>query len=233
MTANLTEDEQLQALKKWWQDNGRSTILLIVIFIAVYAGWYFWQDYRQQQAESAAALYQELMEAVAVAPTGPFTEEQRKTAAYLIDQLQVNHGHSLYAVSASMHGAKMAVLADDLEQASVLLQWALDHSDSDETSYLLRLRLARLMNARKDYDQALTLSRYDAVDDQFTSLFAAVRGDAYLGRGELAAARAAYQLALDNLSPVQHQQQRLLTMKIADLPMDKSTTDGADKGDPE
>ena len=123
-----------------------------------------------------------------------------------------------------MYGAKMAVEANELDRAAELLQWALDHSDSDEADNVLRLRLARVMNALMDYDQALVYSQYDAIDD-FTPLFAVVRGDAYLGKGDTTAAKAAYQLALDNASPIQYQQHRqLVSMKIADLSISGSGT---------
>ena len=217
MAEYVTEDEQLQALKKWWRDNGRFTILVIVIGIAGYFGWQFWQNYQQQQAESAAALYSDLLEAVTTAPGEPLTEEKRTTAHYLINQLKAGHSSSLYALNAAMYGAKIAVEANELDKAAELLQWALDQSDSDEADNVLRLRLARVMNALTDYDQALAYSQYDVTDD-FMPLFAAVRGDAYLGKGDISAAKAAYQLALDKASPIQYQQHRqLVSMKIADL----------------
>ena len=221
MAEHLTEDEQIQALKQWWKKNGLFTVVLVVACIAGYLGWQFWQNHQQQQAEAAAAIYNDLSAAVTVDPGKPLTDEKRKTANYLIDQLKTGHSHSFYSLSAAMYGAKIAVEANELDRAAELLQWALDHSDSSETKNVLRLRLARVMNALMDYDKALTHSQYDAVDD-FTSLFAAVRGDAYLGKGDIPAAKAAYQLALDNSLPAQAQQQRLLRMKIADLSTSRS-----------
>ena len=216
MAEHLTEDEQIQALKQWWKKNGLITVLLLATFIVGYLGWQFWQNYQQQQAEAAAAIYDDLLEAITVTPDKPLTEEKRTTANYLIDQLKADHSSSLYAINAAMYGAKIAVEADELEKAVELLQWALDNNDSNETEKVLRLRLARVMNALEDYDQALNYSQYDAIDE-FTPLFAAVRGDAYLGKGDISAAKAAYQLALDNVFPTQNQQQQLLKMKMADL----------------
>ena len=111
----------------------------------------------------------------------PLTEERRKTIDYLVDKLKTEHDDSFYSLGGAMYGAKIAVEENEPEKAAELLQWALDHSDSNETEKVLRLRLARVMNALKDYDEALKYSQYDDID-QFTSLFAAVRGDSYLGK---------------------------------------------------
>ena len=216
MVEHLTEDEQIQALKQWWRKNGLSTIVLVVIGVGGYLGWQFWQNYQQQQAEAAAAIYNDLLEAITVTQDKPMTEERRKTVDYLVDKLKIEHSDSFYALGGAMYGAKIAVEADQLEKAADLLQWALDNSDSNETEKVLRLRLARIMNALKNYDEALKYSQYDDID-QFTALFAAARGDAHLGKVDISAAKAAYQLALDNVFPTQNQQQQLLTMKIADL----------------
>ena len=188
----------------------------MVVCVAGYFGWQFWKNHQQQQAEVAAALYDDLLEAATAAPSESLTEEKRKTARYLIDQLRTDHSTSFYTINAAMYGAKIAVEANELDKATELLQWALDHSHSNEIDKLLRLRLARVMNALMNYDQALTLSEYDGVDD-FMPLFAAVRGDAHLGKDDITAAKAAYQLALINLLPSQNQQRILLEMKIADL----------------
>ena len=216
MAEHLTEDEQIQALKQWWQKNGLFTILLVVIGVGGYLGWQFWQNYQQQQVEAAAAIYDDLLEAITVTPDNPLTEERRKTIDYLVDKLKTEHDDSFYSLGGAMYAAKIAVEENEPEKAAELLQWALDHSDSNETEKVLRLRLARVMNALKDYDEALKYSQYDDID-QFTSLFAAVRGDSYLGKGDVSAAKAAYQLALDNVFPTQNQQRQLLNMKIADL----------------
>ena len=217
MAEHLTEDEELQVLKQWWRENGRSTILVIVVCIASYFGWQFWKSHQQQQAEAAAVIYDDLLQAITSTPGQPLTEENRKTADYLIGQLKTEYGSSLYALSAAMYAAKIAVEVNELESAAENLKWALDQSHSSETDNILRLRLARVMTALQDYDQALTYSEYDTNDD-FTSLFATVRGDAYLAKGDIQAARAAYQLALDNFPSPQQQQRQFLEMKIANLP---------------
>lgn len=217
MATHITEEEQLQALKRWWQDNGRFTLLLVIVFAAAYFGWQAWQNHQQAQAETASALYQDLLDAVTLSPGEVLTDEKRTTATYLIEQLKENHGDSLYAVYGVMFSAKMAVDKGELTHATDALNWVVEQTSDTEIQTLAQLRLARIKVAEAAYDDALSLASYDKSDD-FSPLFAEVRGDALVGKQELAAARAAYEQALEKLSPQNNVRRNLLQMKLADLP---------------
>ena len=39
-----TEEEQVEALRRWWDENGRSTIAAIVIALSVGFGWQAWKS---------------------------------------------------------------------------------------------------------------------------------------------------------------------------------------------
>ena len=54
------EDEQLEALKQWWKENGAAVITGIVLGAAALFGWRFWQDYQVEQAQAASAVYAEM-----------------------------------------------------------------------------------------------------------------------------------------------------------------------------
>ena len=38
-----TEEEQVEALRRWWNENGKSTVAVIVIALAAGLGWQAWQ----------------------------------------------------------------------------------------------------------------------------------------------------------------------------------------------
>ena len=59
-----TEEEQLDAVKRWWKENGQSTIIGLVFGIAIILGWNYWQDHKKVQAEQASALYSQLIQAI-------------------------------------------------------------------------------------------------------------------------------------------------------------------------
>ena len=62
MDTYRSDEEQIEALKSWWNDNGKAVIAAIVIGISGSLGWQWWQARAIEQANLASELYQELME---------------------------------------------------------------------------------------------------------------------------------------------------------------------------
>lgn len=213
MAEHMTDEEQLQVLKNWWKENGRSLVLMVSTALIAYFGWQGWSKHQKNQAEAASAIYSELMETAATHET--LSDEKRTTAEFLIRQLQDQHGRSLYAVSASLLGAKLALEKGDLTEAEAQLKRALKSADSDSKS-VVSLRLARVYLAQEKYDQALALVE-TGDNNHFAGLFAEVRGDILAAKGSLAEAKGAYQLALDSVAADNPQQQRFIEIKLANL----------------
>ncbi len=216
MAQHLSDDEQLQVLKNWWNENGRQLIIIVALGLAGYFGWQWWMQYQKDYAESAAAVYAELSDTVDAASNGELSEDQQKTAQFLIEQLQKDYGSSLYAVNASLLAAKLAVQQEDLAKAEEELKNALNTKDAD-LKVVASLRLAKVYFAQEKYDEALKQAAYDQ-EDAFSSEYAAVRGDVLVAKGEMELARAEYQKALDGLNENSSLQRRLLEIKLSDLP---------------
>ncbi len=53
MDVYRTDEEQVEALRKWWLENGKSVIAGIVIGFSAIFGWRAWQDHTIVQAEAA------------------------------------------------------------------------------------------------------------------------------------------------------------------------------------
>ena len=64
MDANLTDDEKLAELKKWWGENGGSIITGVVLGLAVLFGGKAWFAYQERNAETASNIYTTLMTAM-------------------------------------------------------------------------------------------------------------------------------------------------------------------------
>jgi len=60
-----TEDEQIQAIKNWWKENGVSTVLTLCVAVAAVFGWRGWQDQQQQKLDAAAVTYQSMLKLLA------------------------------------------------------------------------------------------------------------------------------------------------------------------------
>ena len=61
MALHAAEEESLEALKKWWQDNGKGLIYTAVAVFAGVTGWFVWVNSTASQAEAASDLYEEIL----------------------------------------------------------------------------------------------------------------------------------------------------------------------------
>ena len=216
MSAHLSEEEQLEALKRWWKENGTSTVASIVIAISAYFGWQFWQTNQQAQAEAASGVFQQMMEAANPTAGTAVTAEGRATASHLAGELKGNYSGSLYAKQAAMLLAKLAVEDNELDKAAEELRWVLSHSPSAAVAALSHLRLAKVLYAQGKFDETINeLSKVEA--GAYASAYEELKGDALLSKSDTQGARAAYQLSLDTLSTGEGARRALLEMKLNNL----------------
>ncbi|MEQ5803637.1 tetratricopeptide repeat protein [Halomonas sp. H10-9-1] len=197
-----TEEEQVEALKRWWKENGLSLIAGVVIAGAGVLGWNAWQSYQENQATAASMRYQQLINLTA---GNALDEAQLPEARALVDEIVDAHGKTLYADLARLVDARLAVAQGDLAGARERLQSLADAGADDYVAGLARLRLARLLVADGDAEAALTALE-SGVPEALAAQRAEVRGDAYhaLERREEAATawREALALAEANDQPL-------------------------------
>lgn len=216
MSEYLTEEEQLEALKRWWKENGKNTVAAVVVAVGGYFGFEFWQEQTRIAQEQASAKYQMLIEAVVTAPGEAASDAQLATAASLAKELKSEAGSSFYGQSAALFMAKVAVQASELDKAEAELKWVLEQEPEQSVALVTRQRLARVQSAAGRHDDALTtLSAVDA--GSFAATYAETRGDILLRQGNSDAARGAYQLALQLQSADGSAQGSALQAKLDDL----------------
>lgn len=216
MSAHLTEEEQLEALKRWWNENGKSTVMGVALVVAGYFGWQGWQGNQQHQAETASAHYQDMLEALETAPGQALADDKRATVIHLAKGLKEEHRSSLYASQAALFLAKLASEQGDLAAAAAELQWVIERDVDAVLTKVAQHRLARVRLAESEYDQGLALVS-DVEAGSFESLFAETRGDLLLAKGDVGGARAAYQLAQQTQGEADRSRAALLAMKLDDL----------------
>ena len=73
MDMYTTEEQQLDAIRKWWKANGNSVLTGIVLAISIVLGWQLWKQNKQASGEAGAALYTQMIESAGLAwpGTGP------------------------------------------------------------------------------------------------------------------------------------------------------------------
>jgi predicted negative regulator of RcsB-dependent stress response len=211
---NLSEEEQIEAFKQWWVDNGLKLVAAAVIAIGGTLSWQGWQSSQQEYAEQGSAIYSAMIDIATTETDQPLTDEQKQGINASADQLKQEFSDTGYAHLSALLKAKLAVDADELESAASELQWVLDNDPAEEIRLLASLRLARVEAAKGNAEKALAL-----LDGQeagkLTSAYEEAKGDFHLSMGHLEAAYSAYQLALDTEESGDSTQLSILRLKLS------------------
>lgn len=203
-----TEEEQIEAIKKWWSRYGNAVIGALLVILIAYFGWNFYQGSVQSKREAASEVYSELL---SLTESGDSTPQQRSE---LIETLKSDYSGTTYAVYAALQGAKDAVEQDNLDGALTELNWALERADAD-LKPVVQVRKARVQFANDQLDEALaTLEQIDA--EGFAVVTNELKGDILAAQGQSDQARASYQRAFD-LSQEQGINIPYLKMKLDEL----------------
>ncbi|MGD8483717.1 MAG: tetratricopeptide repeat protein [Thioalkalispiraceae bacterium] len=210
MEIHRTEEEQVEAIKKWWKENGTSVVVGVVLGIAAIFGVRYWFDYQQAQAQQASSLYAQVLSSLA-------TDQQKSEA--LASEIAANYASTPYASLTALSMAKAKVESKDFQAAQSYLQWVLDNGEDEGFQHIARLRLARLLIQAAKLDQAESLVKA-APETGFTSEYAELRGDIFLARNNMSKAAEQYRQAQAGLQP-SSQRSQYLQMKIDDLAITK------------
>lgn len=197
-----TEEQQVEAIKDWWKENGKAVIIGAVVGLGGLFGWRYYQDSVIQASEAASQSYTTVMNALQTKGA----DAQADIQAF-IDSNEVKE----YSVLAALQLAKVQVDAKDLSAALVQLKWAQSNTKDAALSPLISYRIARIEAEMGNFDAA-NAELGKVTDAAWTGRIAELRGDIALRQGDKEVAYAAYteaQQAAD-ASPT-------LQMKLDDL----------------
>ncbi len=192
MAYDLEEQEQIDAIKAWWNQYGNTVLLALAVFVSVVAGMQGWRYYQNKQTVQAAGLYEVLQ--------GAFESRDTKQVREVAGQLIEQYPGSAYSSRAALAAAKLNYDSGDAKSAKAQLQWVLDHAKSDELRDTARLRLAGMLLDEKNHGEALKLLEAKH-GTAFDGLYADLKGDVLAASGKGTEAQAAYKLALEKMDP--------------------------------
>lgn len=215
MSVAYNDDETLDQLKTWWQRYGTPLLLLIAAVLFSVAGWKWWQGTSLNDATAAQGLQQQMLAASQRLSLNAEDKAANTEFQRLGRQIVDEYARTPYATDAALLLAKRAVEAGDLAEAEKQLRWALDNGAPDETEYLIRTRLARVLAAQGKSDAALA-ELAGVKEASLAPLVEEIRGDIYLAKGDQARAASAYQAA-DAVLAERDEARPVLELKLAEV----------------
>lgn len=193
--SDYTEEEQIAQIKEWWQRNGKPLLMGGALALVIVFGWQGWQKNQTSKAQTASVVYQQLLDVALV----PSEQVDAQKVAQLLAELKKVNPHSAYAQYAGLLAVKVAVDHHQLDDAALELNAILAKPANDTLAELARQRLARVLLAQEQAEQALQLLDGTALT-AFTATREELRGDVLVVLERPAEAKAAYLQAQQALS---------------------------------
>lgn len=202
-----TEQEELEALQKWWKENGRAVVVGLVLGLGGVFGWTTWQSRVEATAEGVSVVYQSMVDMAAA--------DDHLEALLRAEQIVQDHPDSEYAALSGLLGAKSALAAGRADDAYRLLGWVIENAARLEIRDLARIRSARLLFDEENRDQGLEMLA-QVKTPAFMATVEELRGDILVDDGQGEAAVKAYESALASASITSGMRARV-KMKLDDL----------------
>jgi predicted negative regulator of RcsB-dependent stress response len=196
-----TEEQQVEAIKRFWKENGMALAIGALLGLGGLYGWRWYNDKQIDVQESASLAYEEATTSLSKDEKG-FSQAQ----SYVTE-----HSDTGYAYLMSLELAQKAIERKDLTEASKQLSFVVDNADISAIKAIASLRLARVQIELGQLEEALKSAEL-VVDEAFLGQVQEVKGDVYLAQQLFDKARAAYSSALEKNS-----NDRVLKMKLDNL----------------
>jgi predicted negative regulator of RcsB-dependent stress response len=195
-----TEEQQVEAIKRFWKEHGTAIIVGAALGLGGLWGWRYFSETQLASKEAASVAYQEAVESLAA------EDGEAKVDAFI----EANKD-SGYASIASMLAAKQAVDSGDLDAAASHLNRVVTFAESEEMKAVASLRLSRVQIEMNQLDAALS-TLGNVTNDAFSAEVSELKGDVYAKQSKFDDARLAYSSALEK-----NANNPLLQMKLDNL----------------
>jgi predicted negative regulator of RcsB-dependent stress response len=196
-----TEEQQVEAIKRFWKENGLSLVIGALLGLGGLLGWRYYNDSQIEAKEQASFAYQKASKEL---KKGEMGFGQAKS---FID----SHSGTGYAILMALEMAQQAIERKDLVEAAKQLEFVVINAKLTAVQSIAQLRLARIQIEQGEFE--LALASADKVSDQaFKSQSQEIKGDVYLAQELFDKARAAYSAALET-----NNRDQVLKMKLDNL----------------
>ena len=204
MAYSIEEEQEINQLKDWWKENGKTIIVAFILGVGGMFGWRYWQSHQAEQIAQASAQYDALIYSAQ-------QDEQAKKAN--IEQFVQANSKTAYAVFALLDEAKKATEKQDFAAAELNLNQALTQSQDEVLTSIVALRLSAVQFQLGQLDNALTTLN-QVKGESFNARKAILTGDIQVVKGDKVAAKNSFEQAQQSGSQLE---QQMAKMKLNNL----------------
>lgn len=190
MSVYMTEEEQLEVIKKWWQRNGTWVTVLASCILLAFSLYKYWNWHSEKISTQASNTYEHMMIS--------FSEKDQNSIKAYANQLITEYSRTIYADAARLTLAKEYVSQDEMPKAQKLLEAVVSNSKINAFRQVARLRLARILSAQKAYSQALDELK-EVNDATYLPVINELKGDIYAANGQYQEAMVSYKEAINEV----------------------------------
>lgn len=204
MAYSIEEEQEINQLKDWWKENGKTIIVAFILGVGGMFGWRYWQAHQAEQIAQASAQYDALI-------YSSQQDEQAKKAN--IEQFVQANSKTAYAVFALLDEAKKATEKQDFAAAEANLNQALTQSQDEVLTSIIALRLSAVQFQLGQLDNALTTLN-QVKGESFNARKAILTGDIQVAKGDKVEAKNSFEQAQQSGSQLE---QQMAKMKLNNL----------------
>jgi predicted negative regulator of RcsB-dependent stress response len=190
MRDDLEQQEQLDAIKGFWNDNKRWIVPFISILVAAAVAFNLWNWYTSHRAAKASQALDALVLALA--------EQSLDKARVAHAALAADYGSTAQAAMGGLQMARVLASSGNLPEARAALQ-AVAKDSPDEFAWIAKIRLAGVMLDEDNAAGALA-EMAGSPPKALLPLVLDRRGDVYMALGQKENARTAWKAALEGLA---------------------------------
>jgi predicted negative regulator of RcsB-dependent stress response len=184
----VTEEQQLEAITRWWRRYGNYMLLMLSVILLVVAGYRYWLLHQTKTLARASVTYEHLMQAVA-------NHDEQAAESYATALTQSFDG-TAYSAAGFLVRAKQLAAEGQYDKARSMLKHIHGNASLAPLVQVASLRIAKLLVAEAHYDEALAELK-PLESSVFRPVVMELTGDIYRAMGQSARASSAYQLALN------------------------------------
>ena len=181
-----TEEQHVEAIKKWWAENFKMVIVLAIVGLGSIVGVQQWKQNKLVTAQTASVEYDHILQVV--------KGNKDEQISQQVNTMLADYADNPYAALSAMLEAKQMIAAGQFAEAEEKYQWVIANAEAQNLKHISRVRLASLMAAQGKNEQALKILEVE--QGSFKATYLEVKGDILVALKRTDEARSAYDQAL-------------------------------------